>query len=78
MSSDEEMTPTKTGTKAGEENSLHSSVVKNPLPKGGRAALGALRPHWHKSYGRGKGSRAADSMRSGEERAPTKTGAKDR
>ena len=65
MRSGEETAPTKTGAKDGEENSPRSSVVKNPLPEGGRAALGALQPHRHQHYGRGNGYCLADSMRSG-------------
>ena len=71
------MAPTKTGAKAGEDNSPRIGAVKNlsqrgrgpPADSGG--LIGA------KNHGSGDDGRSADSIRSGEERAPMKTGDKD-
>ena len=70
------MTPTNTGAKDGDENSLRSSVVYNLSLRGGGRPL---RPAASSapSHGGDDDGRLADSPHGGEDIAPTKTGAKD-
>ena len=74
MRSDKEMAPTKKGANDGEENSPCNSAARNLSPSGGGlpAEAGGLigAKSWRRRWGR-----SADSMRSGKEMAPTKTGA---
>ena len=70
------MVPTKTGARAGEENSPRSTAVKKLSLRGeGRplSPAASLTPN----YGGGDGGRSADSTRSGKEMTPTKTGTND-
>ena len=70
------MAPTKTGAKAGEENSLRNSSAKNLSLRGEGCPLSppaASAPN----YCGGDGGRLMDSTRSGEEMTPTKMGAND-